>query len=138
MTASAPKTPTIVLRGLSGETRFGARVVQLSVQGNHLHLLVEAGDQLALSRAMKGFAVRLARGLNRMMNGRGRVLGDRYHARPLRSPTEVRRARHYIRHNAQHHAISTGEVDAYGSDAPGLRELVAAPRYWLTRGRPPP
>jgi hypothetical protein len=41
-----------------------------------MHLLVEAPNRRALSRAVKGFSVRVAKGLNQMMGKRGRVLGD--------------------------------------------------------------
>ena len=73
------------------------------MQGNHLHLLVEADDGKALSRGMNGMGVRVARGLNRVMRRRGRVLGDRYHSHILRTPTEVRRARAYLLQNARKH-----------------------------------
>src|SRR5262245_60707507 len=49
-----------------GCERFGFRMNQYSVQGNHLHLIVEAEDATALARGMKGLCVRLARGLNRL------------------------------------------------------------------------
>src|SRR5690242_17078430 len=39
-------------------------LVHFSVQSNHLHLIVEAADQSALSRAMQGLAIRLARRMN--------------------------------------------------------------------------
>jgi REP element-mobilizing transposase RayT len=112
-----------------GADRFGVRVVQLSVQGNHLHLLVEAPDQVALGRAMKGLGVRIARRMNAMMGRSGRVIGDRYHARRLKTPTEVRNAMHYIRYNHQHHGLGRG-VDECSSD--GLFEgLVVPARLWL-------
>ena len=41
--------------------RFGARLVEYSVQGNHLHLIVEADDSAALSRGMQGLTIRIAR-----------------------------------------------------------------------------
>ena len=50
-----------------GADRFGFKLVHYSVQGNHLHLLVEARDERALSRGMNGLGVRVARGLNRVM-----------------------------------------------------------------------
>jgi REP element-mobilizing transposase RayT len=124
-----------------GADRFGVRVVQLSVQGNHLHLLVEAPDQIALGRAMKGLGVRIARRMNAMMGRSGRVIGDRYHARRLRTPTEVRNAMHYIRFNHQHHGLGRG-LDEYSSDLV-FAGLVVPPRLWLVtvgwkraRGRP--
>jgi REP element-mobilizing transposase RayT len=44
--------------------RFEVRLVEYSVQSNHAHLIVEAADERALGRAMKGLLVRIARGLN--------------------------------------------------------------------------
>jgi putative transposase len=93
-----------------GADRFGTQVVQVSVQGNHIHLLVEALDHVSLGQAMKGLGVRLARGMNAMMGQRGRVLGDRYHARVLRTPTEIRHAVQYIRHNHRKHEAACGRT----------------------------
>jgi REP element-mobilizing transposase RayT len=72
--------------------RLGVRIIHFSIQKDHIHLVVEARDQIALGRAMKGFGVRVARRLNRIAGRKGRVIADRYHARYLRTPTEVRRA----------------------------------------------
>ena len=82
--------------------RFDVRITSFSVQGNHMHLLVEAPSRVALARAVKGFSVRVAKRLNKMMQRKGRVLGDRYHAHVLRTPTKVKRAIAYIRKNASH------------------------------------
>jgi REP element-mobilizing transposase RayT len=87
----------------SGADRFGFKLVHYSVQGNHLHLLVEAHDERALSRGMNGMGVRVARRLNRVMGRHGKVLADRYHAHILRTPTEVKRARDYLLQNARKH-----------------------------------
>ena len=89
---------------LAARERHGVRLCHDSVQGNHVHLLVEARDALALGRAMKGLGVRIARGLNRLMGTRGPVLADRYHARTLRTPREVRNAFAYVLGNHRHHA----------------------------------
>ena len=95
---------TVLARAFyAGANRFGFKLVHYSVQGNHLHLLVEAHDRTALSRGMNGMGVRVARGLNRVMQRHGRVLDDRYHAHILRTPTEVRRARTYLLQNARKH-----------------------------------
>lgn len=87
----------------SGANRFGFRLVHYSVQGNHLHLLVEAKDEKALSSGMNGMGVRVAKRLNRVMGRHGKVLADRYHAHVLRTPAEVRRARDYLLQNAKKH-----------------------------------
>ena len=76
-----------------GCNRFGFRLVHYSVQGNHMHLLVEAADEKSLARGMNGLGVRVAKGLNRVMGRSGKVLDERYHGHILRTPTEVRRAR---------------------------------------------
>ena len=47
--------------------RFGMRLIEFTVQGNHLHLIVEADDSESLSRAMQGLAIRIAKALNAMM-----------------------------------------------------------------------
>src|SRR4051812_33788220 len=121
-----------------GGDRFNARVIQFSVQGNHIHLLVEAPDRRALARAIQGFSIRVAKGLNRMMGRNGRVFDDRYHARVLRTPTEVRHAIRYVRDNAQKHAAERGEtyspgyVDPYSSA--GTPDLALPPaQTWLLR-----
>jgi REP element-mobilizing transposase RayT len=113
-----------------GADRFGVRIIQFSVQGNHIHLVVEAPDRRALARAIQGLSIRIAKGLNRMMGRTGRVLGDRYHARVLRTPTEVRRAVHYVVENARKHAAQRGEsygpgyVDPYSSAGAGAHDLA--------------
>ena len=119
--------------------RFGMRIVQFSVQGNHMHLVVEAASNEALSQAMQGLAIRVAKGLNRVMHRRGRVFADRYHARPLRTPTEVRRALVYVRDNFTHHTGEPVVRDPYASASGEV--ALPEPRTWLLRigwrrGRP--
>jgi putative transposase len=114
----------------AGATRFGFRLVHYAVMGNHVHLIVEAPDRRALARAMKGLGVRIARALNRVMGRQGRVIGERYHARMLKTPTEVKHARHYLLTNAQHHYNVVG-ADPYASAQP-----VVWPRTWLLRRAP--
>ncbi len=123
--------------------RFGVRIVQFSVQGNHMHLIVEAEATEALSRAMQGFSIRVAKGLNGMMKRAGRVLADRYHAHPLRSPTEVRRAVAYVRNNHRSHMAQVGRalsrtcVDEYESSNAGI--ALPRPKTWALRvGASPP
>ena len=117
--------------------RFGMRVCAFSVQGNHLHLIVEADDRVALSRGMKGLGVRLARGLNKLMGRSGPVLADRYHEHVLRSPSEVARAVSYVRRNREHHLgdrsarLPAGYVDPYSSASPLHGIALPAPRTWL-------
>jgi REP element-mobilizing transposase RayT len=85
--------------------RLGCRVVHYSIQGNHIHLLVEAEDAWCLARAMKGFQVRVARGLNGIAGRRGSVFRDRYSATVIRDPLHARAALLYVLQNAKRHAM---------------------------------
>src|SRR5262245_10708213 len=122
-----------------GANRFGLKVVQAAIQGNHCHLLVEADHTAALTRGMKGLGVRIAKGLNRMMGRRGQVLRDRYHAHILKTPTEVRHAIHYIRHNHRQHMeplgakFTPGWQDPYGSGSREFGLTLPPPATWLVK-----
>ena len=94
--------------------RADFRVVHYSVQTNHLHLLVEADDRTSLSRGMAGLQIRIARALNRHLSRRGTVFTDRYHARILKTPTEVRNALAYVLNNFRKHAREHGARLAQG------------------------
>jgi REP element-mobilizing transposase RayT len=85
------------------ERRRTFRVVHYSIQPNHLHLIVEATSKTALARGMQGLASGLARRVNRKLRRRGPVIGDRYHAHTLASPTEVRHAVVYVLKNYEKH-----------------------------------
>ncbi len=90
--------------------RFGTRLTHFSIQANHLHLIVEAASKPALSRAMQGLGIRVAKSVNRKLGRRGSVLADRYHARALRTPLEVRRAVLYVINNYRRHLAQVGSV----------------------------
>jgi putative transposase len=77
----------------AGASRSGFKLVQYGVQSDQLQLLVEAKDRRALSNGMNGLAVRVARGLNRVMKRKGKVFADRYQVDILRTRTEVERVR---------------------------------------------
>jgi putative transposase len=121
-----------------GCERFGFRLVHFSVQGNHLHFVVEAPDAVALGRAMKGLEVRMARALNKVMDRKGPVFADRYHAELLRSPRQAAYAIRYVIDNWIRHAVREGwsvpsGVDPYCSDAPREQgpPLVVEPHWWM-------
>jgi REP element-mobilizing transposase RayT len=111
--------------------RFGFRLNQFSVQGNHVHLIVEADGKQSLSRGMQGLSIRIAKALNRVMQRTGTVLADRYHAHILRTPNEVRRALDYVLDNARRHFGLPAPIDRYSSEAADA--TGAAPRTWLLR-----
>ena len=89
------------LRTIAGKVAF--RVVQLSIQRNHLHFLVEADDGRALSRGMQALDISLARRINRACGRRGKVFAHRFHATPISSPRQARNALAYVLNNWRHH-----------------------------------
>jgi putative transposase len=123
------------------------RIVQLSIQRNHLHLLVEADHKEALSRGMQGFAVSAAKRVNAAITARtgvrrtGRVIADRFHARPLTSPRAVRHALAYILNNWRRHGEDraglprTWKADPFSSGPVffAWKELEDSPVLWPLR-----
>jgi putative transposase len=109
------------------------RVTHYSIQADHIHLVVEATDRTVLSRGVQGLAIRLARGFNKEVGRVGKVWGDRYHARELASPREVRAALVYVLMNHKKHGVArilvmtkkgpardegvVGPLDAFSSSA---------------------
>ena len=118
------------------------RVVEFNALHNHLHLLVEAEGPQALARGMQGLQVRLARRINRLLGRAGSLFAARYHARPLRTPREVRNALRYVLLNARHHAAERGRqlardwLDPYSS-APWFDGFHAGPRSRAQACAPP-
>jgi len=109
-------TYALLKDAFAAATRESFRVVEYSVQSNHMHLLVEANDAKSLGRGMLGLSVRIVRGLKKLWQHVGSVFADRYHARILRTPREVRNALVYVINNARKHgAWSAAHADPYSS-----------------------
>jgi REP element-mobilizing transposase RayT len=124
------------------------RVVEFNVLASHVHLIVEASHALRLARGMQGLAVRFARRINRAFARRGKFFADRYHARALHTPREVRAALRYVLNNERHHAAMRGErihrswIDGFSS-APwftGWAAPIRSHELWLREllAEPPP
>jgi REP element-mobilizing transposase RayT len=129
--------------------RAGFRLVHFSVQSNHIHLIVEASDERALSRAMQSLAIRIARNLNQVLTRRGRVFDDHYFSEQLKGPRQVRHTLRYVFRNFEHHTGRKGPDGRASEMYLQVREVpphapVALPRTWLLtvgwrriKGRPP-
>jgi REP element-mobilizing transposase RayT len=123
------------------------RIVHMSIQRDHIHLIVEADGKDALSKGVRGFSISAARQINKAITARGgdrrtgRVIGDRFHARPLTSPRAVRNAIAYLMNNWRHHGedradfARTWNVDPFSSGAVffGWKELEHSPVLWPLR-----
>lgn len=93
-----------ILKGvIAGAHRDDFRVTHYSVQGDHLHLLIETNDKASLSSRIRSLVIRMALRLNKRLDRKGAVWGDRYHRRDLKSIREVRNALVYVLFNFKKH-----------------------------------
>ncbi len=92
----------------AGCEKFGFRLAEWSLQANHIHMICEADDEVALGRGLKGVGVRLSKKVNGVQGRTGSVLTDRYHAHVLRTPLEVRNALLYVLSNVRKHEAALG------------------------------
>jgi REP element-mobilizing transposase RayT len=123
------------------------RIVHISLQRNHIHLLAEAKNTTALARGMQGFQISAARhintalGVDKYRRRRGRVFVDRYHVEVITSPTRARRALSYVLNNWRKHRedqqglATTWLVDPFSSGIsfPDWQELDDKAWMWPIR-----
>jgi REP element-mobilizing transposase RayT len=122
------------------------RIVHVSLQRTHVHMLVEAETKEALARGMQGFQISAARNINTVLGGkygrrRGKVFADRYHAEVIKSPTRARRALLYVLNNwrkhgeDEHGAARKWLVDPFSTGIlfAGWQELEGKELMWPIR-----
>lgn len=131
------------------------RVVHVSVQNTHLHLLVEARDKKSLANGMRAFQISAAKHINAAVSRRrrlekrrrGTVFVDRYYTEDLASVRQVRHALSYVINNWRRHGVDRaaftlfqGRLDPYASGVAfrGWRESVPVEARWLPRDYEPP
>jgi hypothetical protein len=127
-------------------TGRGFRVIHFSIQKDHLHFIVEGAGRRTLALGIRGLAIRLAHTINKELNRGGQLFAERYHARPLTTPKEVRIAIICILANFKHHVDDPDKIDPnssgrwfHGWTTPpppqDTASPVAHPRTWLaTKG----
>ena len=132
---------------ITAAKRDDFRIVHLSIQRTHLHLIVEAQNRTALAKGMQGFLIAAARYVNRAVlertgvRRRGSVFGDRYHARTLATPRQVRNCIAYVLNNWRHHdehrtgPARTWKLDPFSSAIlfGGWKGLVDSPTMYRRR-----
>jgi REP element-mobilizing transposase RayT len=131
---------------ITAALRERIRIVHVSLQHNHVHLLVEAANAAALARGMQGFQVSAARHINTALGDggrrrRGSVFTDRYHLQVITSPRQARNNLAYILNNWRRHRedqqglASTWLVDPFssGSSFPDWAELADKDFMWPIR-----
>jgi REP element-mobilizing transposase RayT len=138
---------------LTTARRENFRIVHVSIQSNHIHLLVEAEDAQALARGLQGFQISAARHINAELSKaasvrtpglrrRGTVFPDRYHATIITTPRQARHTLSYLLGNWRKHQedrmapMSAWTIDWFSSAVmfPGWAEYGDEPFLW--RGPP--
>jgi len=120
------------------------RVIHFSIQQDHGHFIVEADEARRARGGVHGLAIRLALAVNRALGRRGKVVGDRYHARPLTSPRQMRASLVYVLLNFRKHLRAPACVDPRSSGphfsgwqrppvADGVAPATAEPCTWMAR-----
>ena len=146
-------TITVALRELhdnkEGQGNGAFRIVHISIQRTHVHLLVEADHQTALSRGLQSFQISAAKHLNRAVSiarklprrRRGTVFPDRFHQEIITTPRQARHALAYVLNNWRKHredesrATRAWNVDPFSTGAlfTGWRERADEPLLWRLR-----
>jgi REP element-mobilizing transposase RayT len=127
-------TIAVAKRELNAVQDGAFRIVHISIQKNHVHLLVEADHKLALSRGMQSFQISAAKQLNRAVSvkrlriklgdkraradyrramakrRRGTVFPDRFHQEIITTPKQARHALAYVLNNWRKHREDRHEV----------------------------
>jgi REP element-mobilizing transposase RayT len=143
-------TIAVALRELAYDDVNGAfRIVHISIQKTHIHMLVEADNKLAMSRGMQSFMISAAKHINRAVSDktklatrrRGAVFADRYHQEIIETPRQARHALSYVLNNWRKHGEDrragreTWLVDPFstGWHFMGWRERADAIVHWRHR-----
>ncbi len=116
-------------------------IVHISIQQNHVHLIVEAASQGALAKGMQAFEISAAKRLNAMVSRRrgcprrGKVFVDRYHREVITSPRQARNTLAYVLNNWRKHGehlrgpARSWTLDPY-STAMAFYGWKEQPSYW--------
>ena len=91
------------------------RVIHFSIQQDHGHFIVEGDEPRRARGGVHGLAIRLALAVNRVLGRKGKVVGDRYHARPLTTPRETRTSMVYVLLNFRKHLRAPACIDPRSS-----------------------
>ncbi len=115
----------------SSEKLFG--LLHFSVQGNHVHLIVEADNDVALARGVQRLLSRIAMVVNATARRSGKLWRDRHHRHPLRTPSEMRNAYVYVLKKASYCVTSLRARNDEGELVAGWYATAVAAGTWLLR-----
>jgi REP element-mobilizing transposase RayT len=142
-------TIAVAMRELNEKENGAFRIVHISIQRDHVHLIVETDNKRALSRGMQSFQISAAKHLNRAFSEkcglterrRGSVFPDRFHQEIITTRKQARHTLSYVLNNWRKHREDRGElarawnVDPFSTGAlfGGWKALEAQPLMWSLR-----
>jgi hypothetical protein len=140
----SPRVFGALRRAIARASVDRSRVIHFSIQQDHGHFIVEGDEARRARGGMHGLAIRLALAINRVLGRKGKVVADRYHARPLTSPRQMRTSMVYVLLNFRKHLRAPACVDPCSSgphfpgwqSSPAATNLVPAtalPATWMAR-----
>ena len=120
------------------------RVIHFSIQQDHAHFIVEGDEARRARGGVHGLAIRLALAVNRVLGRKGKVVGDRYHARPLTTPRQMRTSMVYVLLNFRKHLRAPAGIDPRSSGqhfsgwqasavATDVAPATVQPATWMAR-----
>jgi len=129
---------------ITAARRAEFRICHLSIQHDHIHMLVEAKNTKVLASGMQGFQISAARRINTALHAGGRrrtgsVFADRFHVVVIRSPRQMRNVLSYVLSNWRKHRedqyglARTWLVDPFSSAVlfAGWKELEGQPPWTI-------
>jgi hypothetical protein len=142
ISAGVRRAPGALRRAIARASVDRFRVIHFSIQQDHGHFIVEGDEPRRARGGVHGLAIRLALAVNRALGRRGKVVGDRYHARALTTPRHMRASMVYVLLNFRKHLRAPASVDPRSSGphfsgwhhvpvASDFAPATALPQTWM-------
>lgn len=106
---------TMLKKAILNARRMGLKVIHYSLEYDHVHLLIEADNNVILGKGMQSLGVTLSKAINRTKRIKGRVYKHRYHFRKINSARELKNVMFYIFNNGVKHGASKSLNTIYNS-----------------------
>jgi putative transposase len=140
----SPRVFAALRRAIARASVDRFRVIHFSIQQDHGHFIVEGDEPRRARGGVHGRAIRLALAVNRALGRKGRVVGDRYHARALTTPRQMRTSLVYVLLNFRKHLRAPACIDPCSSGphfsgwqrtprATQVPPAIALPFTWMAR-----
>ena len=106
---------SMLKKAIFNARKKGLRIIHFSLEYDHVHLLVEAADNVELGKGMQSFGVTLSKAINRMRKMKGTVYKHRYHFRQISSSRELKYVMKYIFSNGVKHGTAKTIINPFNS-----------------------